>query len=88
HQEELDPVSFVWSHETIAGLRAVKLAGNWTSRRVEVGGPFWCYFVADEARGRIFCLDLLVYAPNKEKMDFFRRLRALLETFSLTAPGT
>ncbi|MBU1073753.1 DUF4837 family protein, partial [bacterium] len=51
-------------------------------------GPFWCYFVADEARGRIFCLDLLVYAPNKEKMDFFRRLRALLETFSLTAPGT
>ncbi len=88
HHETLDPASFTWSAETVAGFRAVKLAGNWTSRRVEVGGPFWCYFVADDARGLVFCLDLLVYAPNKEKMDYFRRVRALLETFSTTAPGT
>ncbi|MBC8426252.1 DUF4837 family protein [bacterium] len=86
HHEEIDPDSYVWSRETVAGRPAVKLAGNWASRRVEVGGPFWCYFVADEARGRVYCLDLLVYAPNREKMDYFRRLRALLETFSTTAP--
>ncbi len=83
----IDVESFVWSRETVAGLPAVKLAGNWTSRRVEVGGPFWCYFVADESRGRVYCLDLLVYAPNKEKMDYFRRLRATLETFALIEPS-
>ncbi len=86
HAEEIDTGSLAWSRETVAGRPAVKLAGNWASRRVEVGGPFWCYFVADEAHGRVYCLDLLVYAPDKEKMDYFRRLRALLETFSTTAP--
>ena len=88
HGETLDAASFAWSRETVAGLPAVKLGGNWRSERVEVGGPFWCYFVADEARGRVYCLDLLVYAPNKEKMDYFRRLRAVLETFSITAPDS
>jgi len=78
--------SFVWTAEVINGRPAVKLAGNWQSRRVEVGGPFWCYFLADETGSRIYCVDLLVYAPNKEKMDYFRRLRASLETFSLTEP--
>ncbi len=78
--------SFVWTEELVNGCPVVKLAGNWQSRRVEVGGPFWCYFLADEAGRRIYCVDLLVYAPNKEKMDYFRRLRASLETFSLAEP--
>ena len=59
----------------------MRLAGDWRSNRVSVGGPFRSYFVADPDQGRLYCLDLLVYAPNREKMDDFRRLRAILETF-------
>jgi hypothetical protein len=88
HDEgEIESASFVWTAETVNGHPAVKLAGNWQSRRVEVGGPFWCYFMADETNGRVYCVDLLVYAPNKEKMDYFRRLRASLQTFSLEEPS-
>lgn len=87
HSESLDPDSFEWTTETVHGLPAVKLAGNWSSRRVGAGGTFWCYFVADPDRSRIYCFDLLVYAPNKDKMDDFRRLRALLESIDFAEPA-
>jgi len=86
HQETLVPESFAWSQETVAGLPAVKLAGSWVDAETQVGGPFRCYFLADPAGGRIYCFDLLVYAPQLEKMDDFRRLRAILETVSFRAP--
>ena len=86
HGEELHPESFAWSEETVAGLPAVKLTGAWSSRRVTAGGPFWSYFVADARRGRVLCLDLLVYAPDRPKMDYFRRMRAILGTLSLEPP--
>jgi len=70
----------------VAGLPAVKLTGAWSSRRVTAGGPFWSYFVADARRGRVLCLDLLVYAPDRPKMDYFRRMRAILGTLSLEPP--
>ncbi|MBK6899070.1 MAG: DUF4837 family protein [bacterium] len=87
HQETIDPASFVWSQETVAGLPAVKLAGSWVDAQTQVGGPFRCYFLAEPAGGRIFCFDLLVYAPQLEKMDDFRRLRAILETVSFREPA-
>ena len=86
HSESLDPDSFDWTTELVDGRPAVKLAGNWTSRRVGAGGTFWSYFLAAPERGRVYCFDLLVYAPNKDKMDYFRRLRALLESVSFTEP--
>ncbi len=86
HSETLDPDSFLWTDETVAGRDGVKLAGNWSSRRVGAGGPFWCYFLAAPEHGRVYCFDLLVYAPNRDKMDHFRRLRALLESVSFTEP--
>jgi hypothetical protein len=64
----------------------VKLEGAWTSNRFAGGGPFWCYFIPDPDRGRLFCLDLLVYAPGMDKMDFFRRMEAIAGTFATTRP--
>lgn len=83
HDEELFDATFVWSDTELAGLPAVMLEGSWSSNKVDVGGAFWSYFVPDRVNGRIFCIDLLVYAPDRPKMDFFRRMRAVAQTFSL-----
>lgn len=86
HAERLIPESLEWGEEVLGGAAAVRLRGAWASEEVSVGGPFECFFLADPARDRLFCLDLLVYGPGSEKMDDFRRLRAIAETFSLQAP--
>jgi len=86
HREELIPESFEWGEEMLGGLPALRLTGAWKSHEVSVGGAFWCYFVSDPGHRRIMCIDLLVYGPDREKMDDFRRLRAIAETFSLHQP--
>jgi hypothetical protein len=88
HDEDVVPSSLSWSEDTLGGLPAVRLEGAWTSRRFDGGGPFWCWFVADPERQRVICVDVLCYAPGMEKMDFFRRLQAIVQTFSLQAPQT
>jgi hypothetical protein len=86
HHEDVEPTSLVWKEDTIGDLPAVRLEGAWTSRRFDGGGPFWCWFVADPAGQRVFCLDALCYAPGLDKLDFFRRMRSILQTFSLERP--
>ena len=86
HSEEILPETFVWSEAEIGGAPAVKLEGAWNSNRFVGGGPFWSYFVADAAKGRIYCIDLLAYAPGMDKMDFFRRMAAEASTFATRRP--
>ncbi len=86
HTEDIHESTFVWSEEKVAGVPAVKLAGAWSSRKIAAGGAFWCYFVPDKEHGRVYALDLLVYAPNAPKMNHFRRMRAILSTFSVKPP--
>ncbi len=77
---------------TIAGLPAVWLRGNLfyggDGGNVR-GGPFWSFFVAAPSQGRVYCLDAWVYNPANAalKMDDFRRLRSVLETFHLEGEG-
>jgi hypothetical protein len=86
HDEEIIPSTFRWSAAERAGVAALKLEGAWTGRRFTGGGAFWCYFIPDRRAGRVICLDLLVYAPGLDKMDFFRRMDAVSSTFSLERP--
>ena len=86
HHEEIVPSSFVWSAAEIGGISCLRLEGAWTSNKFSGGGAFWSYFVPDPDRGRVFCLDLLVYAPGMDKMNFFRRLDAVASTFALQRP--
>jgi len=86
HQEEILPESLVWKTDEIGTLPAVRLEGAWNSTNFAGGGSFWCWFVADREGQRIFCLDALCYAPGLDKMDYFRRMRAVMRTFSLTRP--
>ncbi|HOX26310.1 MAG TPA: DUF4837 family protein [Candidatus Krumholzibacteria bacterium] len=86
HQEVVVPEFLVWKTDVIGELPAVRLEGAWDGRNFEGGGPFWCWFVADPEGQRVFCLDALCYAPGRDKLDYFRRMRAILQTFSLTRP--
>jgi hypothetical protein len=86
HSEELVPESLAWTEAEIGGRPCVKLTGAWTGQTFAGGGPFWSYFIPDVPRSRMFCLDLLVYAPGEDKMAMFRRLDAVAGTFSTTGP--
>ena len=86
HNEELVAESLVWSEEQLGKGTAVKLAGAWNSNAFSGGGPFESYFLADPEGKRVFCIDLLVFAPGMDKMAFFRQLRATAATFSLRRP--
>jgi hypothetical protein len=80
HSEKIVKSSLEWGVDTIAGYDAISLSGSWVSSEVGVGGPFKCYFIANPNYSQIICIDLLVYAPDKEKVDYFRKMRAIIET--------
>ncbi len=86
HDEEVHLETLVWSDDTLGQTPCVRLEGAWTSRKFSGGGAFWCFFVADPRQNRIFCIDLLVYAPGMDKMNFFRHLEAVASTFATTRP--
>jgi hypothetical protein len=86
HDEEIIPSANMWSGARIQGVDGVKLQGAWNSNLFSGGGAFWSYFIPDEARGRLYCVDLLAYAPNREKLQYFRKMDAIVSTFSTTRP--
>jgi hypothetical protein len=86
HSEEILPDTFLWEEAQIGDVASVKLEGAWNSTDFVGGGAFWCYFVPDLARGRIYCIDLLAYGPGLDKMDMFRRLDAVASTFATRRP--
>ena len=86
HHEEILPETFLWSEETFGEQVVPKLEGSWTSNKFSGGGAFWCYFIPDQEHGRVYCIDLLVFAPGMDKMQFFRRMEAIASTFSTHRP--
>lgn len=86
HNEELVPDTFVWRDDTIGGQMVWRLEGAWNSTDFAGGGAFWCWFVPDPREGRVYCLDALAYAPGMDKMEMYRRMRAVLQSFSLERP--
>jgi Domain of unknown function (DUF4837) len=87
HNEDIIPETFVWKKEDFGAEKGItKLEGSWTSNRFAGGGAFWSYFYADESKNRVYCLDLLVYAPGMDKMPLFRRMDAIASTFATKRP--
>ena len=86
HDEEIHEETLVWSREELGVNDCVKVEGAWTSRKFSGGGAFWSYFVPDPDHNKVYCIDLLVYAPGMDKMNFFRHLEAIASTFSTTRP--
>lgn len=86
HQEDIVEDSLVWTEDTVGDLPAWRLEGAWNARDFDGGGPFWSWFVADAENQRVICIDALCYAPGMEKMSYFRRLRSIVQTFTLDRP--
>jgi len=86
HHEEIVPDSFTWDEQGLPGTGGVKLTGAWSGSNFAGGGPFWCYFVAVPQQDRLYCIDILTYAPGMDKMVFFRRLEAVASTFTTVRP--
>jgi len=86
HDEDLVDMSFAWQDTLLAEIPCVKLTGAWAGRNFNGGGPFWCYFLADTERDRLYCLDLLTFSPGQDKMNYFREMHAIASTFSLQPP--
>ncbi len=49
------------------------------------GGPFVSHSIVDEESGKVIVVEAFVYAPNKEKRGFMRKLEAALHTLKLPA---
>lgn len=47
------------------------------------GGPFVSHSIVDEMNGRVIVVEAFVYAPNKEKRAYMRKLEASLYTLKL-----
>ena len=47
------------------------------------GGPFVSHSIVDEENGRMIVVEAFVYAPNKEKRGFMRKLESALYTLKL-----
>ncbi len=49
------------------------------------GGPFVAHSIVDEENGKMIVVEAFVYAPNKEKRNFMRKLESSLYTLKLPA---
>ena len=57
--------------------------GLWFMENDLMGGPFVSHSIVDEKSGRMIVAEAFVYAPNKMKRSFMRRLESSLYTLKL-----
>lgn len=60
---------------------AVKMYGYWYNDDDVAGGYFETYFLWDESAELLWAVDLLTYAPGRDKHPLVRELHAIGETF-------
>ncbi|MFT5366713.1 MAG: hypothetical protein ACI8V2_001662 [Candidatus Latescibacterota bacterium] len=67
------------------GNLAVCLEGLWENAKSWQGGPFKSYSVIDADRGRLYMINMGIYAPNRTKALQMRQLDALAHTFEISS---
>lgn len=74
----IEPTSYNGKYMSIA-------RGSWYMENDEMfgGGPFVSHSIVDEKNGRVIVVEAFVYAPNKEKRGYIRKLEASLYTLKL-----
>ncbi|MFA5033388.1 MAG: DUF4837 family protein [bacterium] len=63
-------------HNSLAG----KLDGIWQNDEQVMGGPFKTYFIS--AEGRLYTIDMHIFAPGYKKWKFLQQLELIIDTFS------
>jgi len=66
-----------------AGRKAVRVSAWWGNRELVGGGPFRTYCFYDEGSGRVYLLDVSLFAPSYDKTALMRNLDAIAHTFEV-----
>ena len=79
--DRMDPnrVRFTWTR--LGPYRAIRMSGYWENADTPAGGYFETYFVWDARSSLLWAVDLLVFAPGRNKHPLVREMRAIAETF-------
>lgn len=90
-----EPDSYIQTDATTVDLTAAAYNGKymsvarglWYMKNDDMfgGGPFVSHSIVDEENGRMIVVEAFVYAPNKAKGGFMRKLEAMLYTLKLPA---
>ncbi len=70
------------------GFYTIRLDGVWENREKAIGGPFRSYGFYNEKDGRMYLIDLSVFAPGQRKWPFMRQLIAHAHSFYSKEPET
>lgn len=65
------------------GRQIMEARGLWAMKNDMMGGPFVSYSQIDSLHNRIIVAEGFVYAPDKKKRPFIRRLEAAIQTLSI-----
>lgn len=63
------------------GRYAIRLDGVWQNEKHIMGGSFRSYGFYDQGDGRLYLIDLAVYAPGERKYQYLRQLDGIASTF-------
>ena len=73
---------FLFSQEgTFLGRPAQITSGLWENEDKVAGGPFKNYTFYDSLSRRTYMIDLAVYAPDRDKYPYIRRMEIIAKTF-------
>ena len=78
-----DAESVTLSEEEYDGKYMSIARGLWYMENDIMGGPFVSHSIVDEVHNRMVVVEAFVYAPNKLKRNFMRKLEASLYTLEL-----
>jgi hypothetical protein len=65
------------------GRRVVRVSGWWGNRTLVGGGPFRTYCFYEPSQGRVYLVDVSLFAPGFDKTALMRNLDAIAHTFTV-----
>jgi len=76
------------SRSTFLGRPALVTTGLWENEKKVAGGPFRNVVFFDRLSGRIYMIDLAVFAPGDDKLPYLKRMGLVARTFrTIYEPG-
>lgn len=86
--DTMEPLRPFLSEEVVfLGRRAVRLSGWWRNTELVGGGPFRTYCFHEAGQGRVYLVDVSLFAPSYDKTSLMRNLDAIAHTFESGGEG-
>ncbi|MBN2000086.1 DUF4837 family protein [candidate division KSB1 bacterium] len=76
-----DPITVEEATVEIYNSYTIRLDGVWENRTKNIGGPFRSYGFYNKKDGRIYLIDLSIFAPGQKKWPYMRQLIAHAYSF-------